>query len=44
MKREFVLIALISSLMTSCAYAAPNSADYAEQEFKEMYGTIKEKV
>ena len=44
MKKEFVLIALISTLMTSCAYAAPNSADYAEQEFKEMYGTIKEKV
>ena len=34
MKREFVLIALISTLMTSCAYAAPNSADYAEQNLR----------
>ncbi|WP_303148012.1 P-type conjugative transfer protein TrbG [uncultured Cloacibacillus sp.] len=41
MKKEIIILALISTLFTGCAYAAPS---VAEEDFEEMFGTIKEKV
>ena len=41
MKKEIIILALISTLFTGCAYAAPS---VAEDDFEEMFGTIKEKV
>lgn len=41
MKKTIALIALISTLLTGYAYASPS---VAEEDFEEMFGTIKEKV
>lgn len=41
MKKTIAMIALITTLFTGCANAAPS---VAEEDFEEMFGTIKEKV